>query len=36
AANAADAERIAAELTAAGVCREARVAHGPVAGARVG
>ena len=36
AADAADAERIAAELTAAGVCREARVAHGPVAGARVG
>ncbi|MGC4757328.1 4-(cytidine 5'-diphospho)-2-C-methyl-D-erythritol kinase [Micromonospora trifolii] len=36
AANAADAERIAAELTVAGVCREARVAHGPVAGARVG
>ncbi|MCG5470494.1 4-(cytidine 5'-diphospho)-2-C-methyl-D-erythritol kinase [Micromonospora sp. LAH09] len=34
--DAADAERIAAELTAAGVCREARVAHGPVAGARVG
>ncbi|MEO3771504.1 4-(cytidine 5'-diphospho)-2-C-methyl-D-erythritol kinase [Micromonospora sp. B9E7] len=36
AADAADAERIAAELTAADVCREARVAHGPVAGARVG
>ncbi|MEU5672897.1 4-(cytidine 5'-diphospho)-2-C-methyl-D-erythritol kinase [Micromonospora sp. NPDC050795] len=36
AATAADAERIAAELTTAGVCREARVAHGPVAGARVG
>ncbi|MBQ1019367.1 4-(cytidine 5'-diphospho)-2-C-methyl-D-erythritol kinase [Micromonospora sp. D93] len=36
AADAADAERISAELTAAGVCREARVAHGPVAGARVG
>ncbi|MEU8253997.1 4-(cytidine 5'-diphospho)-2-C-methyl-D-erythritol kinase [Micromonospora inaquosa] len=36
AADAASAERIAAELTAAGVCREARVAHGPVAGARVG
>ncbi|MEU8327068.1 4-(cytidine 5'-diphospho)-2-C-methyl-D-erythritol kinase [Micromonospora sp. NPDC048839] len=36
AADAADAERIAAELTAAGVCRQARVAHGPVAGARVG
>lgn len=35
-ADAADAERIAAELTAAGVCREARVAHGPVVGARVG
>lgn len=34
-ASAADAERIAAELTAMGVCREARVAHGPVAGARV-
>ncbi|MEU4791743.1 4-(cytidine 5'-diphospho)-2-C-methyl-D-erythritol kinase [Micromonospora tulbaghiae] len=31
----ADAVRIAAEITAAGVCREARVAHGPVAGARV-
>ncbi|MEU8422412.1 4-(cytidine 5'-diphospho)-2-C-methyl-D-erythritol kinase [Micromonospora sp. NPDC048835] len=36
AADAADAERIAAELRAAGVCRVARVAHGPVAGARVG
>ncbi|MEU7679776.1 4-(cytidine 5'-diphospho)-2-C-methyl-D-erythritol kinase [Micromonospora taraxaci] len=36
AADAADAERIAAELNAADVCREARVAHGPVAGARVG
>ncbi|MGC4878025.1 4-(cytidine 5'-diphospho)-2-C-methyl-D-erythritol kinase [Micromonospora sp. DT43] len=36
AADAADAERIAAELSSAGVCREARVAHGPVAGARVG
>ncbi|MFI6268115.1 4-(cytidine 5'-diphospho)-2-C-methyl-D-erythritol kinase [Micromonospora zamorensis] len=35
-ADAADAERIAAELNAVGVCREARVAHGPVAGARVG
>lgn len=35
-ADAAEAERIAAELTAAGVCREARVAHGPVVGARVG
>ncbi|MFG1674246.1 4-(cytidine 5'-diphospho)-2-C-methyl-D-erythritol kinase [Micromonospora sp. NPDC049282] len=35
AADAADAGRIADELTAAGVCREARVAHGPVAGARV-
>ncbi|MET8281979.1 4-(cytidine 5'-diphospho)-2-C-methyl-D-erythritol kinase [Micromonospora sp. NPDC005174] len=35
AADAADAERIAAELTGAGVCREARVARGPVAGARV-
>ncbi|NYH44864.1 4-diphosphocytidyl-2-C-methyl-D-erythritol kinase [Micromonospora jinlongensis] len=35
-ADAADAERIAAELNAAGVCREARVAHGPVAGARIG
>ncbi|WP_406074852.1 4-(cytidine 5'-diphospho)-2-C-methyl-D-erythritol kinase [Micromonospora sp. NBC_01638] len=35
-ADAAAAERVAAELTAAGVCREARVAHGPVAGARVG
>jgi 4-diphosphocytidyl-2-C-methyl-D-erythritol kinase len=30
-----DAERVAAELTAAGVCRLARPAHGPVAGARV-
>ncbi|SCG41138.1 4-(cytidine 5'-diphospho)-2-C-methyl-D-erythritol kinase [Micromonospora halophytica] len=35
AAGAADAERIAGEVEAAGVCREARVAHGPVAGARV-
>ncbi|WP_410809966.1 4-(cytidine 5'-diphospho)-2-C-methyl-D-erythritol kinase [Micromonospora sp. 067-2] len=35
AADAADAERIAGELEAAGVCREARVAHGPVAGARI-
>ncbi|TQJ20258.1 4-diphosphocytidyl-2-C-methyl-D-erythritol kinase [Micromonospora sp. A202] len=35
-ADAADAERIAAELNGAGVCREARVAHGPVVGARVG
>ncbi|MFI7659903.1 4-(cytidine 5'-diphospho)-2-C-methyl-D-erythritol kinase [Micromonospora parva] len=35
AADAASAERIAAELTAAGVCRQARVAHGPVAGARI-
>ncbi|MGC1211297.1 MAG: 4-(cytidine 5'-diphospho)-2-C-methyl-D-erythritol kinase [Micromonospora sp.] len=31
----ADAARVAAELEAAGVCREARVAHGPVAGARI-
>ncbi|MFJ8576871.1 4-(cytidine 5'-diphospho)-2-C-methyl-D-erythritol kinase [Micromonospora sp. NPDC093277] len=31
----ADARRIAAELEAAEVCREAWVAHGPVAGARV-
>lgn len=30
-----DAARIATELTAAGVCREARTATGPVAGARV-
>jgi len=30
-----DAERIAAELTVAGICREARTAHGPVTGARV-
>jgi 4-diphosphocytidyl-2-C-methyl-D-erythritol kinase len=33
--DAVEAERIAAELAAAGVCREARTAHGPVAGARV-
>ncbi|WBB77569.1 4-(cytidine 5'-diphospho)-2-C-methyl-D-erythritol kinase [Micromonospora sp. WMMD882] len=33
--DAADAERIAAELTDAGVCRQARPAHGPVPGARV-
>lgn len=33
---AADAERIAAELNALDVCREARTAHGPVAGARIG
>ncbi|MEV0154866.1 4-(cytidine 5'-diphospho)-2-C-methyl-D-erythritol kinase [Micromonospora sp. NPDC050686] len=30
-----DAHRIAAELAAAGVCRAARTAHGPVPGARV-
>ncbi|MFI6227805.1 4-(cytidine 5'-diphospho)-2-C-methyl-D-erythritol kinase [Micromonospora echinospora] len=30
-----DAERVAGELTAAGVCRQARPAHGPVAGARI-
>ena len=36
ASDAANAERIAADLAAAGVCRQARVAHGPVAGARVG
>ncbi|MEH1100420.1 4-(cytidine 5'-diphospho)-2-C-methyl-D-erythritol kinase [Micromonospora sp. CPCC 205561] len=36
AADAVDAERIAAELAAADVCREARTAHGPVPGARVG
>ncbi|EEP73213.1 4-diphosphocytidyl-2-C-methyl-D-erythritol kinase [Micromonospora sp. ATCC 39149] len=36
AADAADAERIAGELELAGVCREARTAHGPVAGARIG
>ncbi|GGL91829.1 MULTISPECIES: 4-(cytidine 5'-diphospho)-2-C-methyl-D-erythritol kinase [Micromonospora] len=35
AADAADAERIAVELENAQVCREARVAHGPVLGARV-
>ncbi|NLU80714.1 4-(cytidine 5'-diphospho)-2-C-methyl-D-erythritol kinase [Micromonospora sp. HNM0581] len=34
-ANAAEAERVAAELATAGVCRQARVAHGPVHGARV-
>ncbi len=33
---AADAEGIAAELDALDVCREARTAHGPVAGARIG
>lgn len=33
---AADAERIAAELDALDVCRQARTAHGPVAGARIG
>lgn len=33
---AADAERIAAELGALDVCRQARTAHGPVAGARIG
>ncbi|MFC7545118.1 4-(cytidine 5'-diphospho)-2-C-methyl-D-erythritol kinase [Plantactinospora sp. GCM10030261] len=33
--NGPEAERIAGELTAAGVCRLARTAHGPVAGARV-
>lgn len=33
---AADAERIAAELDTLDVCREARTAHGPVAGARIG
>lgn len=36
AAGAADAERIAAELGALDVCRQARTAHGPVAGARIG
>ncbi|WP_025617064.1 4-(cytidine 5'-diphospho)-2-C-methyl-D-erythritol kinase [Salinispora cortesiana] len=36
AAGAADAERIAAELDALDVCRQARTAHGPVAGARIG
>ncbi|MEV0606868.1 4-(cytidine 5'-diphospho)-2-C-methyl-D-erythritol kinase [Polymorphospora rubra] len=35
AADAADARRIAAELATTGVCREARTAHGPVAGARI-
>lgn len=35
AADAAHAGRIAGELDAAGVCREARTAHGPVPGARV-
>lgn len=35
AADAADAERIAARLADAGVCREARTAYGPVAGAQV-
>ncbi|SDY03277.1 4-diphosphocytidyl-2-C-methyl-D-erythritol kinase [Micromonospora pattaloongensis] len=35
AADAAHGGRIAAELAAAGVCREARTAHGPVPGARV-
>ncbi|RIV39384.1 4-(cytidine 5'-diphospho)-2-C-methyl-D-erythritol kinase [Micromonospora radicis] len=34
-ADAADAQRVATELEAAGVCRQARVAHGPVHGARV-
>ncbi|WP_019870790.1 4-(cytidine 5'-diphospho)-2-C-methyl-D-erythritol kinase [Salinispora oceanensis] len=33
---AADAERIATELDALDVCRQARTAHGPVAGARIG
>lgn len=33
--DAAHAERIAGELSAAGVCRAARTAHGPVPGARV-
>ena len=33
--DAADAERIAAELTAADVCRHVRTAHGPVHGARI-
>lgn len=36
AANAADAERVAGELSALDVCRQARTARGPVAGARVG
>lgn len=35
AADAADGQRIAGELRAAGVCRDARTATGPVAGARV-
>lgn len=35
AADAADAERIAAELDGSGICRAARTAYGPVAGARV-
>ncbi|KUJ48219.1 4-(cytidine 5'-diphospho)-2-C-methyl-D-erythritol kinase [Micromonospora maris] len=35
AADAADAERVAAELTAAEVCRHVRTAHGPVHGARI-
>ncbi|MEV1329089.1 4-(cytidine 5'-diphospho)-2-C-methyl-D-erythritol kinase [Micromonospora costi] len=35
AADQAHAGRIAADLSAAGVCREVRVAHGPVAGARI-
>ncbi|HEX7745648.1 MAG TPA: 4-(cytidine 5'-diphospho)-2-C-methyl-D-erythritol kinase, partial [Micromonosporaceae bacterium] len=35
AADAADAQRIAALLESAGVCRAARTAHGPVPGARV-
>ncbi|SCF47548.1 4-diphosphocytidyl-2-C-methyl-D-erythritol kinase [Micromonospora matsumotoense] len=34
--DATDAQRIAAEVESAGVCREARVAHGPVVGARIG
>ncbi|GIJ25863.1 4-diphosphocytidyl-2-C-methyl-D-erythritol kinase [Micromonospora qiuiae] len=34
-ADAADAERVAAELEAAEVCRQARTAHGPVPGARI-
>ncbi|MGI5214345.1 4-(cytidine 5'-diphospho)-2-C-methyl-D-erythritol kinase [Plantactinospora sp. CA-290183] len=34
--DAAEAERIAAELETAGVCRAARTAHGPVPGARIG
>ncbi|HEX5542259.1 MAG TPA: 4-(cytidine 5'-diphospho)-2-C-methyl-D-erythritol kinase [Micromonospora sp.] len=35
AADATDAERLATELAAAGVCHQTRTAHGPVAGARV-